>query len=143
MDWSPEPREERMRAFVAGALRLRRQLPLLGSPHWLRGDPVAEGGLPGVRWLRPDGEAMAQEDWTNGHGRALMVALAEPEGDGVLMLSNAAHEPVDFVLPATGSKARWRLRLDSADGRIDPEEEALAEGAEVSVPERSIRLYSL
>jgi glycogen operon protein len=142
MDWSPEPREERMRAFVAGALGMRRKLPLLGSPHWLRGDPVAEGGLPGVRWLKPDGAPMAQGDWLNGQARALMVALAEADGDGVLMLSNAAFEPVEFVLPPTGSKARWRLRLDSADGRVDPEADPLAEGAEVSVPERSIQLYS-
>ena len=52
MDWSPEPREEAMRAFVTGALRLRRKLPLLGSPHWLRGDPV-RGGRPARRALAP------------------------------------------------------------------------------------------
>ena len=43
MDWSPEPREAAMLAFVAGALRLRRELPLLGAPHWLRGEPVRGG----------------------------------------------------------------------------------------------------
>ena len=47
MDWSPEPREAAMRDFVAGALRLRRELSLLAAEHWVRGEPVRRGRVAG------------------------------------------------------------------------------------------------
>ena len=72
-----------------------------------------------------------------------MVALAGADGDAALILSNAAVEEVSFVLPETGSDARWRLRLDSGDGRIDPKVKLLAPGAKVGVSGRSLQLYSL
>ena len=97
-----------------GCLRLRRELPLLAAQNWLRAEPVGPAGLPGVRWLRPDAVPMGAGEWSDGLIRAVMVALAGKDGTGVLLLSNAAHEAVPFVLPPTGRAAPWRLRLDSA-----------------------------
>ncbi|MFO1142639.1 MAG: glycogen debranching protein GlgX [Amaricoccus sp.] len=142
MDWSPDPREAALKAFVAGALRLRRELPLLAAPRWLRGDPVTEGGVPGVRWLRPDGVPMQDAEWTNGQIRALTVALADAAGDAALLLVNAAFEDVPFVLPETGSDRKWRLRLDSIAGSIDPAANALPAGTELTLPGRGVQLYS-
>ena len=76
MDWNPEPREAAMLTFLAGALRLRSELPLLAAEHWLRGQPVAEGGLRAVRWLRPDGVPMSEAEWANGSVKAMAVAFA-------------------------------------------------------------------
>ncbi len=142
MDWSPDPREAALKEFVAGALRLRRELPLLAAPRWLRGDPVAPDGLPGVRWLRPDGVPMSEAEWTDGQIRALTVALADAAGDGALLLVNAAPEEVPFILPAAPAERKWRLRLDSGTGAIDPEAAPLAEGAQVALPGRGLQLYS-
>jgi glycogen operon protein len=143
MDWAPGPREEAFRDFVAGALRLRRELDLLAAPHWVRGDPVAEGGLPGVRWLRPDGAPMAEAEWTNGLVKALAVALANARGEAALLLCNASDGGVDFVLPATGSERPWRLRLDSGSGEIDADGTPHPAGEAVTVAGRCLLLYSL
>ena len=143
MDWSPEPREAAMRDFVAGALRLRRELSLLAAEHWVRGEPVrrgrAAGGALAAAGRRRDERARVDErpepgaDGGAGRGRRRRGAL----------LSNAAVEEVSFVLPETGSDALWRLRLDSGDGRIDPKVKLLAPGAKVGVSGRSLQLYSL
>ncbi len=143
MDWSNDPRQAAFLEFVAGALALRSELPLLAAPHWLRGEPVGPEGLPAVRWLRPDGVPMSEAEWTNGKVKAMAVAFAGAGGTAALVLVNAAGEEVPFVAPASGSPRGWRLRLDSGEGSIDPEADPLAEGAPVAVPGRSLRLYSV
>jgi isoamylase len=143
LSWSHEPREAAFLAYVAGTLRLRRELPLLAAPQWIRGEAVAEDGPPGVRWLRPDGAAMRQDDWTNGLVKALAVLLADAAGNAALVLSNAAFVDVDFILPDPDGDRAWRLRLDSGSGAIDPDGETVEPGATVEVPARSMRLYSL
>ncbi len=143
MDWSPEPREAAFRAFVAGALRIRRELPLLAAPHWIRGDTAGEGGPAGVRWMRPDGTPMQEGDWTNGLVKALAVLLSGAGEGAVLVLSNASFVDVDFTLPEADLPGGWRLRLDSGSGAIDPDAETPAAGAVVPVGARSLQLYSL
>ena len=143
MDWSPEPREQHLLAFVTGALRLRRELALLAAPQWIRGEAVSEDGPPGVRWLRPDGAPMQQEDWTNGLVKALAILLADAAGNATLVLSNASFADVGFALPDPAGDRPWRLRLDSGSGAIDPGEAPVAPGTTVDVEARSMRLYSL
>jgi glycogen operon protein len=143
MDWSPEPREVAMQAYVAGALRLRAELPLLAAPRWLRGDPVREGGPKGVRWLRPDGVPMTEAEWTSGGVLALMVVLAGADDSGVLLLSNASPDDVPFTLPDSGADRSWRLRLDSADGSVEPQADPLPPGSEVVLGGRCMWLLSL
>jgi glycogen operon protein len=142
MDWSPDPRQAALNGFVAGALRLRRELPLLAAPRWLRGEPVAPGWLPAVRWLRPDGVPMAEAEWKDGNVKAMAVAFAGADGAAALILVNAAAGEVPFAAPPSGSGRPWRLRLDSGEGSVDPEADGLGEGEPVTVPGRSLRLYS-
>ena len=73
----------------------------------------------------------------------MAVALGGADGSGVLLLINAAFDDVGYVLPSTGSKRHWRLRLDSGEGTIDPEAPALLEDAAVTVSGRSLQIYSL
>ena len=85
---------------------------------------------------------MTEAEWTNGKVKAMAVAFAGADGGAALILTNAAAEDVPFRAPE-GSRRQWRLRLDSGDGRIDPEEAPLAAGGAVTLPGRSLRLYSV
>jgi len=143
MDWSPEPREEAFLSFVAGALGVRRELPLLAAPHWIRGDAVVENGPPDVCWLQPDGSPMEEADWNNGLVKALAIILSDAVGNAVLVLTNASFVDVDFVLPGAEAGRGWRLRIDSGSGGIDPKRQPLPPGAGLSVPHRSMQVYSL
>jgi glycogen operon protein len=96
-----------------------------------------------VRWLRTDGQPMAEAEWNDGNVLALAVVLADARGNAVLLLSNASYDDVPFVLPEAGDGRTWRLRLDSGTGAIDPERERLPAGAEIDVGRRSLQLYSV
>ena len=144
MDWSPEPREAALFAFVAGALRLRAELPLLAAPRWLRGDPVAEGGLPAVRWLRPDGVAMSEAEWTNGKVKAMAVAFAGAgRGGGADPQPTPRPRRCPSGCRPRGRAGRGGCGSTAATGSIDPDAAPLAAGDGVTVTGRSLRLYSV
>jgi glycogen operon protein len=76
---------------------------------------------------------MADEAWTVGYARCLGVRLAgdiigdvdergEPiVGDTLLMLLNAHHEPIEFMLPITHGETDWELVLDTALAAPQPD----------------------
>jgi glycogen operon protein len=93
---------------------------------------------PDVVWMRPDGPAMAEEDWDREDARALGVFLdgdaPEDGGDSFLVLFNAHHEGVEFTIdPDLG--AAWTIELAS-DGESGDAEA----GATTILPGRSLRI---
>jgi pullulanase/glycogen debranching enzyme len=70
---------------------------------------------------------MTDEDWNNGFARCLGLRLAgdaieEVDARGnriidntLLMLLNAHHEPVNFILPAHRRKVRWEVVFDTEE----------------------------
>ena len=60
--------------FVAAVVQLRRQHPTFRRARFFDGRPVRreEGApVPDIEWYRPDGSAMAPEDWDAGFGKAI------------------------------------------------------------------------
>ena len=78
-------------------------------------------------WFRPDGQEMSETDWDNGQALSLGLRLAgdaieevDPRGrrivdDTLLILLNAHHERLPFVLPAHQRSVRWDLILDTRE----------------------------
>jgi len=140
-DW--EHADEDLREFVRRAIALRRDEPVFRRRDFLIGDEVAGSGLPDVVWLRPDGRPMEDADWDREDGHAVAVFLNGAEipthdrdgnpirGDSFLLLVNAHHEPVEFVLPAELGEG-WQPEL-VADARaqlaerLEPADRVLAE----------------
>ena len=83
---------------------------------------------------RPDGQLMGDEDWENPSARALAIALdgrqisdaeGESSDDRFVLIVNAHHEPVEFVLPST--HARWATLLASAEEQSEPSPDGRAQ----------------
>ena len=142
MDWSDgDPRREAFLRFTEAAIRMRCELSPLRAERFLHGEPAWRDGPANVRWLRPDGAAMRAEDWSNPHAKAVGVALADATRTEVLLLVNAHHEPVEFSAPEPAGGRAWRLRLDSADGRIDPPSAIAEPGRPLAAPARGLLLF--
>ncbi|MER2537058.1 MAG: glycogen debranching protein GlgX [Rhizobiaceae bacterium] len=131
LSWEDDERQTNFMDFVRDAIALRRRQPLLAQPRFLHGRPTPAGD-PDVQWLRPDGQAMTQEDWDNPHTRS-MGALLSDGRRRLLVLVNAHHEEVPFSLPAQP----WRMLLDTAAGTVAPEGSERRDG-DLGLPGRSM-----
>ena len=76
-------------------------------------------------WFRADGQEMTEDDWNNAYSRSIGLrlagdAIAEVDARGnpitddtLLLLFNAHHESVPWVLPADANGLAWELLLDT------------------------------
>jgi glycogen operon protein len=129
--------------FTRRLIFMRRHHPVFRRRFFLRGTSVTGSGLPDVWWFRPDGRRMTRRDWQNGELRHLGVFLNGDElnertsrgeriaDESFLLLFNAHHEPVTFVLPTRRFGARWKLELSTAEPHADESSFAAREPVEL------------
>jgi isoamylase len=95
--------------------------------RFFQGRPIHGSSIDDIAWLRPDGQHMTEQDWTAGHTTSLAIFLngrgipdRDKVGEGVvddsfLLLINAHHQKVTFVLPDAAYGAAWEVVVDTAD----------------------------
>lgn len=149
--------DEALIDYVAALARIRTAHPIFRRRRFFDGTAVKRGSdglLADIVWLRPDGLAMAENDWNSGFGKSICVFL---NGDGIreadeqgrevvddcfLLLFNAGEQPVDFTIPASDYAPNWVQELSShaefsvSESSESTEMPAVQAGATVSVPAR-------
>jgi glycogen operon protein len=134
IDWRQADRD--LTAYVAGLVRLRRALGVDHRSAWYPGVGQA-GDARGIRWLRPDGNPLAVDDWHAAETTLMVLVLdgahAAHRSTGAqeraeappawLLIFNPAPQAVACVLPPAGAAGAhractWSLALDSAAGVI-------------------------
>jgi glycogen operon protein len=125
-DWNITPDKERQLEFFKRMIRLRHEHAIFRRRHFFQGRPLRGSGLKDILWLKPDGGEMSEADWREPHARSLGVYLS---GDGFterddqgrpltdasfLILFNAHHDEVGFVLPRYVPESRWLMVMDTA-----------------------------
>ena len=126
--WSRSARAQL--TFTQRLIRLRLAHPVFHRRRFFQGRRIEGSEVKDLSWFRPDGKEMTQEEWTNGFTRCLGLRLAgdaieeiDQAGDPIrddtfLLLLNAHHEPIDFVLPAHRARLRWDLVFDTRDWTV-------------------------
>jgi isoamylase len=108
-----------------------------------------------LAWFRPDGKEMTGEDWTNPHSRCFGLRLAgdaieevDQRGhrmldDTFLVLINAHHEALPFVLPAHRAGVRWEPLVDTGTVDVRARHPALRGGEAYQLAARTLALLRL
>jgi len=103
-------------------------------------------------WLRPDGQEMDEADWSQGYLRALGIVLAgdaieetDARGnrivdDTFLLLLNAHHEAIPFLLPSPDGNASWSVVLNTHVGGIAHPASTVTSGEPFTIEPRSMAL---
>jgi isoamylase len=129
-DWNADDHCRDLLAFVTRLVEFRRAHPVLRRQTFFGGEPDARG-LPDIWWFRPDGRRMSRRDWQhqggplgtflNGDAIRSVDGHAQPVLDNsLILLFNAQHEDVDFVLPPRRFGQRWDLEISTADPEHAP-----------------------
>ncbi|MBX6762190.1 MAG: glycogen debranching protein GlgX [Rubrobacteraceae bacterium] len=123
LDWDLSEDDEDLLLFTRGLIRLRRSHPDFRRRHFFQGR--ASEGVTDVAWISPDGKEMTQEEWNTSYARSLGMQIfgssrvGYPEArrpetdDNFLLLFNAHHEELPFVIPSDPPGARWQPLVDT------------------------------
>jgi glycogen operon protein len=124
-DW--EDQDVGLRLFAQQLIEIRHRHPVFRRRRYFQGRPLHGAGVADIAWYRPDGVEMSDDDWQSGQAKSMAVFLngdaissPDPRGepvvdDSFLVVFNAHHEVVDFVLPEPGGAQRWVQVFDTAD----------------------------
>ncbi len=150
--WERSAEEATLAEFTARLIAFRTAHPIFRRPKFFQGREVRGAGVKDIMWFNPGGTEMNDDEWGTHFVRTLGVMLCGDaldvrnwRGDPVkdetfLMLLNASHDTVDFILPNPAGQ-RWAVVLNTTDeqGFLEPQPEHAA-GESVALADRSLML---
>jgi isoamylase len=155
LHWAPDRAQRTLLEFVRQLIALRRRHPAFRRRRFFFGRRIRGSEVKDLSWFRPDGKEMTEEGWQDPLTRCLGLRLAgdaisdvDAQGnqitdDTFLVLLNAHHESIPFLLPAHRPRVRWEVVLDTRtpDG---PRGHRLLRGGEAyDLADRSLALLRL
>jgi glycogen operon protein len=156
IDWKLDRPRRELREFTRQLIRLVRAHPALRRRHFFQGRRIRGSEVKDVVWFRPDGKEMTDEDWNNSENRCFGLRLAgdaveeiDERGDPIsddtlLILLNAHHESIPFILPAHRRKVRWEAALDTFDpSSVNKKPRSMRGGEAYELKGRSLAILRL
>ncbi len=133
VNWDLQPQDRDLLAFVQRLINLRKRHPIFRRRRFFQGRPIKGANIKDVLWLNPAGHEMSEDEWRDSSVRCLGMFLSgqgldetdergrKLSDENFLVLLNAHHEDVEFVLPAYRPGARWTAWMDtSREGGLRP-----------------------
>jgi len=122
ISWLPENRE--LLTFAQRLIQIRQRHPTFRRRHFFRG--IHGEGVRDILWFNPDGREVDDDEWSHDYARCLGLYLPGDglgdwderghalEDDDFLLLFNAHHEEVPFVLPVLRENPMFEVLIDTA-----------------------------
>ncbi|CAN5682146.1 glycogen debranching protein GlgX [soil metagenome] len=151
MNWNLTVTDLELRAWVERLIRLRREHPLFRKRSFFQGRQLGNSEVKDLLWLHPRGGEISDEEWRQPFARCIGMYLAghglteiderdQPlTDDDFLVLLNAHHETITFVLPSFQDSV-WEVVLDTAFEAETGVEGRYASGTSYPLQGRSLAL---
>jgi glycogen operon protein len=155
LDWKLDRPRQELLEFTQFLIQCFHRHPVLRRRRFFQGRQIHGSEVKDLAWFRPDGKELSGEDWHTWFARCLGLRLAgdaieevDTRGnrivdDTLLILLNAHHEPLPFVLPAHKPGLRWELILDTRDPLPKPRIQLVRGGRSYDLEARSLALFRL
>ncbi|NJO07886.1 MAG: glycogen debranching protein GlgX [Chloroflexaceae bacterium] len=125
MDWYLDDMGAQMLDFTRRLVKIRNEHPVLRRRRFFQGRRIYGSDIHDIVWLRPDGDEMSNDEWSDGFVRCIGMLLngqAMNEWDGrgqrvydevLLLLLNAYYEKIDFTIPQALNGQPWEVIVDT------------------------------
>jgi glycogen operon protein len=125
-DWEFAKDQRQFLEFTRRLIAFRKRHPVLQRRTFFQGRRIRGSEIKDIAWFSSSGREMTDEEWWADHVRSMGMRLSgdaieetDEHGrpivdDTLLILLNAHHEAVPFVLPAHRAGTRWIMVLDTA-----------------------------
>jgi glycogen operon protein len=132
-NWDWNERETALFKFTSKLIKIRREFPVLGRRKFFQGRRIRGTDIQDIRWVRPDGEDMTEEEWNTSFVRVLGMLLngqvmdeynekgERLKDDVLLLLTNGHWEAIPFVLPGKEGEPDWEVLVDTFDPKATPD----------------------
>ena len=137
LDWDDYERNREMVDFVRELIRIRHKHIAFHRNRYFNGTVIPGTEVKDVMWLRPDGEEMTEDDWSDAYAQAMTVRVSGEAGhihlteqgeqesdDTFLLLINASHLAVEFILPEEDDGTCWEPMIDTREEDGMPADDA-------------------
>ena len=126
LNWNLNNEAQDLLAFTQRVLKIQHRYKVLQRQKFFQGTPIH--GHADLVWLSGNGEPMNDADWHHPNRQQIGLLLngeaidesdefgQRIEGDSLLILLNASHKDLDFVLPTLGDH-KWQVLLDTREPR--------------------------
>jgi isoamylase len=153
INWDLDRDRKRLLDFTRFLIHLRHEHPVLRRSSFFRGRGMRDSNIRDVRWLKPEGKDMKEEDWNNPHAKCFGMLLAGDaieevdergnriEGETLLVLMNTHHEAIAFTLPRFRIEGEWALVLDTRSSTGKRRFPSMSPGDSYEIEARSISLF--
>ncbi len=143
MDWNWNDDRRDLYEFTRQLIQLRKDFPVLHRRKFFQGRGIQGTDIRDIRWLRPDGQDMTEQEWSQSWTRVVGMALngqlmdeyndrgEKIKDDMLLLLLNAHWEDVPFTLPGKEDEPDWELLVDTGNAGEDGERRSRYPGGDV------------
>ncbi|MDP1708164.1 MAG: glycogen debranching protein GlgX [Gammaproteobacteria bacterium] len=128
VSWDIKPEDRQLFEFVRRVIDLSKSHPVFRRRSFFHGRRIRGSALKDIVWLKPDGEEMTDEEWQASYARSLGLYIAGEgvsdvdergvplEDDSFILLLNAHHDVVPFVVPGFKPDTGWLREFDTSRG---------------------------
>src|SRR6185312_5870023 len=116
LNWNLSAEQRELIEWTKSVIKMLKSQPVLQRSHFFQGRPIRATGIKDISFVDPSGKEMDDQAWNTPYVRCLGMRLASdiagatpkaPEGDTLLLLLNAHHEPIAFTLPSANPPQEW------------------------------------
>ena len=153
-DWTREKEQSAFLKFVQKLIAIRKDHPVLLRRNFFHGKPIHGSDVKDISWFNENGVEMNDHHWNIDFIRCLGVMLSgdaisevDEEGEKItgetlLILLNAHHDTIPFVLPVSKKGMHWGILLDTASGNEQTRPHLISSGGRIyPLQGRSLALF--
>lgn len=150
LDWTIEGPDTELLNFTRQLIYFRRKHPVFRRRKWFQGRAIHGSQVRDLGWFNPDGEEVTEEQWLEGLSKEISVFLNGEEmpargkqgerlmDDSFLLLFNANHEPVEFMVPMGLRDRPWFVVINTTKSQFVTNGATFKGHTSISVEGRSL-----